>query len=202
MWLLVPVAFLASLAWSQALTQDDRLHVAFFDVGQGDAIFIETPRGRQIVVDGGAHPLLMTRLLSERMRFYDRRIDIVAATHPHDDHIGGLLQVLERYDVGAVLERRIEHESASYEVWARAVDAEAAQGAKVIEASVGQVITLDDGIRLEVLGPPDALPGGAQSDINNASLVLRLVLWRCERPACGRHLSPPASARYWQATQP
>ena len=175
MWLLVPAAFLASLAWSQALTQDDRLHVAFLDVGQGDAIFIETPGGRQIVVDGGAHPLLMTRLLSERMRFYDRRIDIVAATHPHDDHIGGLLQVLERYDVGAVLERRIPHESASYEVWARAVDAEAAQGAKVIEASVGQVITLDDGIRLEVLGPPDALPGGAQSDINNASLVLRLV---------------------------
>ena len=175
MWLLVPAAFAASLAWSQALTQDDRLHVAFLDVGQGDAVFIETPGGRQVVIDGGAHPLLLTRLLSERMRFYDRRIDIVAATHPHDDHIGGLLQVLERYDVGAVLERRIEHESAAYQAWARAVDAEAAQGAKVIEASAEQVITLDDGIRLEVLWPPDTLPGGAESDINNASLVLRLV---------------------------
>ena len=175
MWLLVPTAFLASLAWSQALTQDDRLHVAFLDVGQGDAIFIETPSGKQIVVDGGAHPLLMTRLLSERMRFYDRRIDIVAATHPHDDHIDGLLQVLERYDVGAVLERRVQHDSAPYQAWTRAVDAERAQGAKVIEARAGQVITLDDGIRLEVLWPPDTLPSGADSDINNASLVLRLV---------------------------
>ena len=175
MWLLVPAAFAASLAWSQAVIGDDRLRVAFFDVGQGDAIFIETPGGRQVVVDGGADPLLMTRLLGERMRFYDRRIDIVAATHPHGDHIGGLAQVLERYDVGAALERRVPYESAAYMAWARAVDAERAQGATVIRARAGQVITLEDGIRLEVLGPPDALSGGVESDINNASLVLRLV---------------------------
>ena len=175
MWLLVPAAFVASLAWSQALTRDDRLHVAFFDVGQGDAIFIETPHGRQVVVDGGADPLLMTRLLGERMRFNDRHIDIVAATHPHDDHIGGLVQVLERYDVGAVLERRIDYESASYEAWARAVDAETAQGAKVIEASAGQVIMLGGDVRIEVLGPPRKLLKGTDSDADNASLVLRLV---------------------------
>ena len=119
-WLLVPAAFVASLAWSQALTNDDHLHVMFFDVGQGDAIFIETPGGRQVVVDGGSDPLLMTRLLGERMRFNDRHIDIVAATHPNSDHIGGLAQVLERYDVGAVLERRIEYESAAYQAWSRA----------------------------------------------------------------------------------
>lgn len=175
MWLLVPAAFAASLAWSQALTRDDRLHVAFFDVGQGDAIFIETPRGRQAVVDGGADPLLMTRLLGERMRFNDRHIDIVAATHPHGDHVGGLAQVLERYDVGAVLERRIEYESTVYEAWARAVDAEVSEGAQVIEASAGRVIMLDSGVRIEVLGPPQELISGTDSDADNASLVLRLV---------------------------
>ena len=175
MWLLLPAAFAASLAWSQALTRDDRLHVAFFDVGQGDAIFIETPRGRQMIVDGGAGALTLTRLLGERMRFYDRHIDVVAATHPHDDHVGGLAQVLERYDVGAVLERRVEYESGSYEAWARAVDAEAANGARVIEASAGQVITLDDDVMIEVLGPPRELPRGTESDVDNASLALRLV---------------------------
>ena len=175
MWLLVPAAFVASLVWSDALARDDRLHVVFFDVGQGDAIFIETPGGRQIVVDGGADALTLTRLLGERMRFYDRRIDIVAATHPHSDHIGGLAQVLERYDVGAVLERRVEHEGAAYQAWARAMDAERAGGAEAIRASAGQVITLDDDIRLEVLGPPDTLSGDGESDINDASLVLRLV---------------------------
>ena len=175
MWLLVPAAFAGSLAWSQALTRDDRMHVVFFDVGQGDAIFVETPNGRQMVVDGGADALALTRLLGERMRFYDRHIDIVAATHPHDDHIGGLAQVLGRYDVGGVLERRIEYESATYEAWARAVDAEAASGARVIEARAGQVIALDDGVRIEVLGPPRELPRGTDSDVDNASLVLRLV---------------------------
>ena len=174
-WLLVPAAFAASLAWSQALARDDRLHVAFFDVGQGDAIFIETPRGRQVVVDGGADPLLMTRLLGERMRFNDRHIDIMAATHPHGDHIGGLVQVLERYDVGAVLERRVEYESAAYEAWARAVDEEESQGAQVIEASAGRVIMLDSGVRIEVLGPPQEPFSGTESDADNASLVLRVV---------------------------
>ena len=174
-WLLVPAAFAASLAWSQALTNDDRLHVMFFDVGQGDAIFIETPSGRQVVVDGGSDPLLMTRLLGERMRFNDRHIDIVAATHSNSDHIGGLAQVLERYDVGAVLERRIEYESGAYEAWARLVDAEEAKGARVIEASAGQVINLDADVRIEVLGPPPILLGGTESDADNASLVLRLV---------------------------
>ena len=175
MWLLVPAAFAASLAWSQALTRDDRLHVVFFDVGQGDAIFVETPRGRQIVIDGGAGVLALTRLLGERMRFYDRHIDIVAATHPHDDHIGGLAQVLERYNVGAVLERRIEYDSAAYEAWARAVDAEEANGARVIEARAGQLIALDDDVRIEVLGPPRELLRGTDSDVDNASLALRLV---------------------------
>ena len=174
-WLLVPAAFAASLAWSQALTNDDRLHVMFFDVGQGDAIFIETPGGRQVVVDGGSDPLLMTRLLGERMRFNDRHIDIVAATHPNSDHIGGLAQVLERYDVGAVVERRIEYDSGAYEAWARLVDAEEAKGARVIEASAGQVINLDADVRIEVLGPPPILLGGTESDADNASLVLRLV---------------------------
>ena len=174
-WLLVPAAFVASLAWSQALTTDDRLHVMFFDVGQGDAIFIETPGGRQVVVDGGSDPLLMMRLLGERMRFNDRHIDIVAATHPNSDHIGGLAQVLERFDVGAVLERRIEYDSGAYEAWARLVDAEEAKGARVIEASVGQVIALDADVRIEVLGPPSILLGGTESDADNASLVLRLV---------------------------
>ena len=147
----------------------------FFDVGQGDAIFIETPSGRQVVVDGGSDPLLMTRLLGERMRFNDRHIDIVAATHPNSDHIGGLAQVLERYDVGAVLERRIEYESGAYEAWERLVDAEEAKGARVIEASAGQVITLDGDVRIEVLGPPPILLGDTESDGDNASLVLRLV---------------------------
>ena len=174
-WLLIPAAFAASLAWSHALSHDDRLRIVFFDVGQGDAIFIETPGGRQVVIDGGPDPLRLAQLLGERMRFNDRHIDIVAATHPHTDHIGGLPQALKRYDVSAILERRIEYGSAPYIAWAHAVDAERAQGATVIQARPSLALTLDSGINLEVLGPPDNLLSGTASDANNASLALRLV---------------------------
>lgn len=174
-WLIAPAAFAAALVWADALSADDRLRIHFIDVGQGDAAFIETPGGVQALIDGGAHPLAMTRFLSDRMRFNDKRIDLVVATHPHGDHIGGLTAVLARYEVAHVLERRIQYDSAAYLEWRRAVDAEAAAGAVVIDAAPSQTLLLGDGIRLEVLGPPPALLTGAASDADNASVVLRLA---------------------------
>ena len=173
-WLIAPAAFAAALVWADALSADDRLRIHFIDVGQGDAAFIETPGGVQALIDGGAHPLAINRFLSDRMRFNDKRIDLVVATHPHADHIGGLTPVLARYEVGHVLERRVQYDSAAYLEWRRAVDAEAAEGAVVLEAMSGQALLLGDGIRLEILGPPPALLVGTASDADNASVVLRL----------------------------
>jgi len=64
------------------------LTVAFLDVGQGDAIFIEAPNGNQMLVDGGRNPAVL-RELGEVMSFSDRTIDVVVATHPDKDHILG-----------------------------------------------------------------------------------------------------------------
>ena len=174
-WLIAPAAFAAALVWADALSADDRLRIHFIDVGQGDAAFIEAPGGVQALIDGGAHPLAVTRFLSDRMRFNDKRIDLVVATHPHSDHIGGLTPILARYEVGHVLERRVQYDSAAYLEWRRAVDAEAAEGAVVIEAMPGQALLLGDGIRLEILGPPPVLLAGTASDADNASVVLRLA---------------------------
>ena len=174
-WLIAPAAFAAALIWADALSSDDRLRIHFIDVGQGDAAFIETPGGVQALIDGGAHPLAMTRFLSDRMRFNDKRIDLVVATHPHADHIGGLPPVLARYEVANVLERRIQYDSAAYLEWRRAVDAEAAEGAVIINATPSQTLLLGDGIRLEILGPPPGPLTGASSRADNASVVLRLV---------------------------
>lgn len=171
-WLIVPAAFAAALVWSDALARDDRLHIYFVDVGQGDGAFIETPGGVQIVVDGGADPLRMTQFLAERMRFNDTQIDLVVATHAHSDHIGGLAQILARYEVAGIVERRIAYDSAPYAEWRRAVDSE---NAAIIEAHQAQTIALDNGIRLEVVWPPQTLLSGSQSDVDNASVVLRLV---------------------------
>jgi competence protein ComEC len=92
------------LIWAAVLSlPDGRLHVTFLDVGQGDAIFIQTPAGRRVLIDGGPSPALALQALGRRLPFYDRRIDLVLLTHPHDDHLRGMLAVVERYGVRQVL---------------------------------------------------------------------------------------------------
>ena len=171
-WVLIPVVLAAVLLWAAALTTPDgRLHVTFADVGQGDAAFITTPGGQQVLVDGGPGPLGAVRLLGSKMPFRDRTIDMVVLTHPHSDHAGGLAEVLHRYDVANVLEREVTHDSSSYLAWRQSVLEESAE---VTHASAGQLIALDGGVLIRVIGPPARLLRGTSSDIDNASVVLRL----------------------------
>ena len=172
-WAIAPVISVAGLLWTAVLLwPDSRLQVAFVDVGQGDAAFISTPGNRQIVVDGGPDPLEMVRFLGENMPFRDRSIDLVVLSHPHSDHVNGLIELLSRYDVRAVLERRVEHDSPHYTAWRKAV---AEEGAEVVEAEPGQRIELGNGVVIEILGPPSVLLAGTESDVDNASVALRLV---------------------------
>ena len=172
-WALALAMSAAALSWAAALSlPDSRLHVTFLDVGQGDAAFIVTPGGWQVLVDGGPSPLDAVRHLGERMPFRDRTIDLVVLTHPHSDHVNGLVEVLRRYDVARILERRADYENPAYLAWHRAV---AAEGAEVIQAESGQLIAVDDGVFIQVVSPRARLLRGTASDANNASVVLRLV---------------------------
>ena len=73
---------------------DGRLHVAFLDVGEGDAILIQTPHGSRMLIDGGPSPAALLAALGRRLPFWDRRIDLVLLSHPHDDHLRGLLPLV------------------------------------------------------------------------------------------------------------
>lgn len=165
------LAVAAALLWAGALSAPDgKLHVTFLDVGQGDATLIVTPSGRQVLVDGGPDPRLVTRGLGSRMPFWDRSLDIVALTHPHGDHLNGLLEVLDRYDVDLFLHRSADYPTAEYARWEQAL-AEGGGRSTVLEAQRGHRIALGDGVVLEVLHPgPVTLDG----ETNNNSLVLRL----------------------------
>lgn len=88
--------------------------VTFFDVGQGDAALIETQDGVQMLIDGGPDMFVLSEL-SQVMSPWDRSIDYVVATHPHGDHVVGLIEVLERYDVGVLLVSPSLHWSPSSE---------------------------------------------------------------------------------------
>ncbi len=162
----------AALVWALVLLRPgDGLEVVFLDVGQGDAAFISTPAGRQIVVDGGPGRLDMVRFLGEHMPPGDRTLDLVVLTHPHADHLTGLLETMERYEVGAVLERRVDYDGPGYAAWRELVEAE---GALVVDAVPGQRIEMGDGAVVQVLGPPSRLLVGTESDVDNASVVVRI----------------------------
>ena len=172
-WLAIPIGLAAALIWTAALTGDDgRLHVVFADVGNGDSVLIISPSGRQVLVDGGPGRQDATRLLGSALPFWDRSLDVVVLTHGHADHLTGLLDVLRRYDVGRVVEREASYATPGYAGWRQAVGDE---GAVVTQAQAGHVIDLGDGASIEVLHPPRMLMTGTDSDLNNASIVLRVV---------------------------
>lgn len=81
---------------------DGRAHIRFCNVGQGDAIYIRMPDGRDVVIDGGPNSRILT-CLGNKMAFWDREIDLVVLTHPHEDHFKGLMEILKRYRVKNIL---------------------------------------------------------------------------------------------------
>jgi competence protein ComEC len=140
-------------------------------VGQGDAILITAPAGQQVLVDGGPSPAALTSALGGEMPFWDRSLDLVIMTHADADHLTGLVEVLNRFQVGAWLDNGLAGDDALY-VECQWPQQEAAGIVRQVLAA-GDQLDLDRGITLEVLHPP---PGGLpEGDANANSVVLRLV---------------------------
>jgi len=98
------VALIAGVwAWNLALTAPDgKTHITFLDAG-GAATFIRTPRGAKILIDGGDSPSATLATLGQRLPFWDRALDLVVLTNPDDDHLAGLIAVIERYDIAQIV---------------------------------------------------------------------------------------------------
>lgn len=174
-WRAVAVVLIAAaLIWTAALgwRGGDSMTVVFADVGQGDMAAITTPSGRVIVVDGGPDPARAAQALGEALPFWARTVDLLILTHPHDDHLAGANEILRRYRVSNILSREQDYDSAGAAVWRNLV---AQEGANVVDARRGASFSFADGVRVEVLSPPDALLRGTASDVDNASVVVRVV---------------------------
>lgn len=157
-----------SPSYFESAELSQNLEVHFLDIGQGDAIFIETPDGIQVLVDGGRDSTVIRRL-GEQMSFSDRTIDLVVGTHPDSDHIGGLVDVLERYEVKSVLMTENKGKSNAAIEYERLVQAE---GATINFARKGQLFKLGASTTLEVLWP-ETDPTTMES--NASSIVLKLT---------------------------
>jgi competence protein ComEC len=166
--LVAPVLAIAATAGWLAQSEDAaRLEVTVLDVGQGDAILIETPGGSDILVDGGPGGAVL-RGLGRELAWHDRSIDLVVLTHGQADHGTGLFEVFARYDVDRTLIAAHDDTSIADGLRATARD----EGAEVITATAGHTFDLGDGVQLEVLWPTAILPHDASS--NNSGIVLRL----------------------------
>jgi competence protein ComEC len=150
---------------------DGRLHLTALDIGQGDAILVEAPSGATMLVDGGPDPERTLRRLGASLPFFDRTIDLLVLSHPHQDHVAGLVDVHDRYRVGAMLHADIPFANPAAErLRADAV----ARGTEVLVARAGMRIALDATTTIEVLYPTaeDARAPLPEGDINNGSVVL------------------------------
>ena len=93
--------------------------ISVLDVGQGDAILVEGSRGGRLLIDGGPDPDRLLVALDRRIPPWDRRIDALILSHPHEDHVAGLALLLERYRVGRVFEPGMRGPGPGYAAWAR-----------------------------------------------------------------------------------
>jgi len=172
-WLIPALLLVSILIWAAVLTMpDDKLHVSFLDVGQGDAILIQTPGHQNILIDGGPDPQKINLELSKKLPFWDRTIDLMVSTQPQADHVTGLVEVLRRYKVKQVLEPGVPYYSSIYYEWLNLIKDEKT---KHDIAIAGQEIDLGDNIKIAVLNPPSELFQGTSHDVDNNGVVLKLT---------------------------
>ncbi|KKS15767.1 MAG: Beta-lactamase domain protein [Parcubacteria group bacterium GW2011_GWB1_41_6] len=142
--------------------------VAFLDVEQGDAIFIQSPNGSQVLIDAGPGSKVLGEL-SKVMPFYDRSLDLIIVTHPDSDHIGGFPDVLKNFKAGKIVEPGVDSETGLYREFQRLAELE---GAERILARRGMKFILDKNVYLLILFPDRDVAG---LDTNDASIVAKLV---------------------------
>ena len=150
-WFITGAIFVVCLVvWSIVFAHGGHeLRVSFLDIGQGDAIFIEAPSGNQLLLDGGPDKKILSRL-GDVMPWYDRSIDMLALSHPHADHLVGLLAVLDRYAVGAAVDSGTQYDTTDYRSWR-----EMLLQKKISETALhaGDRIDMGDGVTLDALLP-------------------------------------------------
>lgn len=148
-----------------------KLKIEFFDVGQGDAVLITTPSDKRILVDGGPDNGIISKL-GESMPFYGRRLDEVILTHPHADHVAGLVQVLQRYDVGKVVMTGASHTADDYLEFLEVINDKGIP-VSIIKDRHGE--QLEDGLRIDYLFPDHDISGQKFENLNLSSIVFKLT---------------------------
>ncbi len=173
-YFLIAIIFIVAIGvWYKVYSNVDQniyLKVAFLDIGQGDAIYVEAPNGTQMLIDAGPGPVILPEL-AKVMPWGDRSIDMIVVTNPDKDHMGGFIDVLENYTVGRVLEPGTQKSTLIYKKFEQSIIDH-----NVVKdiARRGMKINLDTtkNIYFDILFPDRDV---SHFDVNDGSIVGKLV---------------------------
>jgi len=163
------ILILAGVHWSRL--PHGQLRIDFLNIGQGDAILLSLPTGEHVLVDGGPEQVVL-RELGEVMPFLDRRIDLMVLTHPHADHMMGLVQVLRRYEVKKVLFSGVNYWSPIYNEFLKEIRT---QQIPLIVATTHEDFSIG-AVDFDILFPFESMLGEELSNLNNGSVVMKVTL--------------------------
>jgi competence protein ComEC len=168
LFLFFSILLIASFFISSGKKIDEPGKIIFMNVGQGDAILIQK-NDLQILVDGGKGRTVLNEL-GKYMPFGDRKIELIILTHPDEDHMGGLLEIMNSYQVGQVMESGVACEKDICHKWD---DLVAKNSIPVKSASFGQEIIMESA-KISVLYPFGKLEGVEMKELNDSSLVMKV----------------------------
>lgn len=166
------IIILGSLSFTLLIDNNKgKLEVIFLNVSQGDSILIKIPDEQNILIDGGPDNTVIEKL-GEYLPFYDKEIDLIILTHPHDDHVTGLVEVLKRYQVKKILMTGVLHTAPNYLAFLKQIKG---QNVAVETVNKFQNISLGENLSLELLYPSSDFSGLKVENLNNTSIVAKLV---------------------------
>jgi beta-lactamase superfamily II metal-dependent hydrolase len=170
------LVILATGATAWASQSGGHLTITFLNVGpsgqppQGEAILIRTSDGKTTLIDGGLDAASLAQELDNHLPFWQRSLDLVILTTPRLDSLTGLQDVVQRYQIGEVLDAGMLHPTSSYALWRHTI---AERGLLYMQVAQGMVLPLGSSVVLQVLWPAQ-LHKGSNEDRDNA-LILRLI---------------------------
>jgi competence protein ComEC len=158
--------------------QPPKLKLTFFDVGQGDATLVSTPNDKHFLIDTGrwqpdynsAKYVIIPHLKEESIE----KLDAVFLSHPHADHIGGILELMDTMPIDTIFNSGVSYDSQLYRTYHRKA---AEKDIPIKSLNAGEKVSIDPAIRMFVYGPMSTITA---SNVNNQSLILELVYGQTE----------------------